>query len=230
MVEIDVSNGQNNLYRELLDYANDEHKLDDLFPMKNSALLSLTGLSESGIKKARNELAQMGLIKYVPGRKNSTPPKYRIIKIYQDKDTVWATKAQKSSSERVEEVAQTVPQTVAQTVAHKELTSTDYDKTNKKKSKKKPVPVRHEYGEYKNVLLTDADFDKLKTEFPKDWQQRLNNLSEYMETSGKRYKNHLATIRVWAKRDKSKLVTSYGRKSFESSTVNDSFDDDDLPF
>ncbi|WP_238941634.1 hypothetical protein [Lactiplantibacillus plantarum] len=32
MYEASVSNGQNNLYRELLDYANDEGKLDVQFP------------------------------------------------------------------------------------------------------------------------------------------------------------------------------------------------------
>ncbi|WP_270262881.1 DnaD domain protein, partial [Lactiplantibacillus plantarum] len=61
MYEASVSNGQNNLYRELLDYANDEGKLDVQFRMKNSALLSLTGLSEPGLDKARNSLVQLGL-------------------------------------------------------------------------------------------------------------------------------------------------------------------------
>ena len=66
-----------------------------------------------------------------------------------------------------------------------------------------PKPVRHKYGRYKNVLLTDEDFDKLKQEFPSDWGDRIERLSEYMASSGKPYKNHLATIRNWAKRDKS---------------------------
>lgn len=128
MYEIAISNGQNNLYRELLDYANDQGKLDSTFPMKNSALLSLTGLSEAGIKKARNELSQLGLIKYIPGRKNSYAPKYQIIKLY--KDTFRATTTQKSSPESTDKVAQMVTQPVAQTVAHKELTNTDTNLTN----------------------------------------------------------------------------------------------------
>ena len=63
-----------------------------------------------------------------------------------------------------------------------------------------PKPVRHKYGEYRNVLLTDADLEKLKTEFP-DWEARIERLSSYMASSGKSYKNHLATIRNWAKND-----------------------------
>jgi hypothetical protein len=62
-------------------------------------------------------------------------------------------------------------------------------------------PVRHRYGRYKNVLLTDDEMDKLKDEFPRDWGDRIERLSEYMASTGKSYKNFLATIRNWAKRD-----------------------------
>lgn len=61
---------------------------------------------------------------------------------------------------------------------------------------------RHEYGEYENVLLSDTDLAKLKEEFPTDWEERIENLSSYMESKGKSYKNHLATIRNWARRDR----------------------------
>lgn len=62
-------------------------------------------------------------------------------------------------------------------------------------------PTRHKYGEYKNVLLTDEDLEKLKAEFT-DWEARIERLSSYIAQSGKSYKNHLATIRNWAKKDK----------------------------
>ena len=74
----------------------------------------------------------------------------------------------------------------------------DKDK-NKSISKKSP---RHKHGEYQNVLLSDDDLEKLKAEFPSDWDQRIQRLSEYMASSGKSYKNHLVTIRNWARRDK----------------------------
>ncbi|XIN95386.1 helix-turn-helix domain-containing protein [Enterococcus faecium] len=69
-----------------------------------------------------------------------------------------------------------------------------------KKSKAKPI--RHKYGEYKNVLLSDEQMEKLKTEFPNDYQERIERLSEYCESSGKTYKNYLATIRSWARKEK----------------------------
>lgn len=65
---------------------------------------------------------------------------------------------------------------------------------------KKKRAVRHKYGEYNNVLLTDEQMAKLQAEFP-DWQERIERLSSYMASSGKSYKDHLATIRNWAKKD-----------------------------
>ena len=62
-------------------------------------------------------------------------------------------------------------------------------------------PIRHKYGMYNNVLLTDDDLEKLKTEFS-DWEQRIERLSEYIASTGKSYKNHLATIRSWARKEK----------------------------
>ncbi|MCG0772114.1 prophage P2a protein 20, replication protein DnaD domain [Lactiplantibacillus plantarum] len=133
MYEASVSNGQNNLYRELLDYANDEGKLDVQFRMKNSALLSLTGLSEPGLDKARNSLVQLGLIKYVRGKKNVKPPEYRIINLYSRSagyPTSNPTTSHKSRSTGLDKVGQPVGQGGGQPVEHKELTSTDPDLTD----------------------------------------------------------------------------------------------------
>lgn len=132
MYEASVSNGQNNLYRELLDYANDEGKLDVQFRMKNSALLSLTGLSEPGLDKARNSLVQLGLIKYIKGKKNVKPPEYRVVKLYgrpTGYPTSNPTTNEKSRSTGLDEVGQPVGQGGGQPVGHKELTGTDLDFT-----------------------------------------------------------------------------------------------------
>lgn len=58
------------------------------------------------------------------------------------------------------------------------------------------------YGVYENVMLTEEGFRYLQKEFPADYQERIDNLSEYMASTGKVYENHLATIRSWAKREK----------------------------
>lgn len=84
------------------------------------------------------------------------------------------------------------------------------DVTPSKKSK--ATPARHKYGEYKNVLLSDQDLEKLKVEFPSDWETRIEKVSEYCATSGKTYKNYLAVIRKWAKKDNMLLANSRSTK------------------
>ena len=73
---------------------------------------------------------------------------------------------------------------------------------NKEKINKKEKPPKHQYGEYKNVLLSDEELEKLKDEFPADWQERIERCSEYCASKGKAYKDYLATIRNWARNEK----------------------------
>lgn len=67
-----------------------------------------------------------------------------------------------------------------------------------------PKPTRHKYGSYKNVLLSDEEYTKLTEEFPHDYSARIERLSEYIASTGKSYKSHLATIRSWARKDAEK--------------------------
>lgn len=68
---------------------------------------------------------------------------------------------------------------------------------------KKSKPVKHKYGEYNNVLLTDDELQKLKTEYS-DYEERIERLSSYVASTGKSYKSHYATIRNWARKDAEK--------------------------
>lgn len=77
----------------------------------------------------------------------------------------------------------------------------DKDVGNIKPAKSKPV--KHKYGEYKNVLLTDEELQKLKTEYS-DYEERIERLSSYVASTGKSYKSHYATIRNWARKDAEK--------------------------
>lgn len=84
--------------------------------------------------------------------------------------------------------------------------------------------IRHKYGEYKNVFLSDSDFEKLKNEFPSDYQQRIENLSHYIASTGKVYKNHLATIRNWARKEPARPKASYNINELEKVNTLDDFD------
>lgn len=82
------------------------------------------------------------------------------------------------------------------------LLSSNLNNITIKKENTKEKPAKHKYGEYQNVFLSDDELKKLKEEFPADWQQRIERVSEYVASTGKHYVNFLATIRNWAKRDK----------------------------
>lgn len=97
-----------------------------------------------------------------------------------------------------------VPQSIENRVKSLENRTKSIEKESVQDASKKAAPTRHKYGSYKNVLLSDEDLEKLKEEFPSDWQSRIERLSEYIASSGKKYKNHLATIRSWARNDKTK--------------------------
>jgi len=100
---------------------------------------------------------------------------------------------------------------VTQCNATEEEEDIDKDKEKEKYKKKNAKatadahhpskPVKHKHGEYNNVLLTDEEFEKLAVEFP-DLDQRIDNLSGYIASTGKTYKSHYATIRNWARKDK----------------------------
>ena len=98
-----------------------------------------------------------------------------------------------------------------QTEQNRNKPDNDNEKDNEKDKGKDISPLnppdvektqRHRYGEYNNVLLSDEERDKLINEFPFDWKTRVENLSAYMKSTGRSYKDHLATIRNWARREK----------------------------
>ncbi len=77
-------------------------------------------------------------------------------------------------------------------------------------------PTKHKYGEYKNVLLTDDELEKLKEEFI-DWEERIERLSSYVASTGKSYKSHYATIKNWARKDKEQNKTKQQAQPKKSS-------------
>ena len=57
---------------------------------------------------------------------------------------------------------------------------------------------KHKYGEFKHVLLTDKEKDKLLSELGEHkFNLVIKRLDEYIEETGKKYKNHNLTIRRW---------------------------------
>lgn len=80
-----------------------------------------------------------------------------------------------------------------------------------KKDKKEKKYIMPAMGEFKNVHLTEEELEKLKEQFPHDWQERIERLSQYMASKGKRYKSHYATILTWARKEKKPQQEKAGR-------------------
>lgn len=80
--EQSMSVGQVVLYRELVDYADSTRSLDKPFHMMNDALVTLTGLTLSGLRKAREALVNYKLIEYKPGKRNKETPVYKLCATY----------------------------------------------------------------------------------------------------------------------------------------------------
>jgi predicted phage replisome organizer len=89
---------------------------------------------------------------------------------------------------------------------------------NKKDKKKKEV--KHKYGEYQNVFFTEEQYTKLTNEFPNDYKERIDKLDYYMQSTGKKYKDCLATIRNWARNEKGANKNGNVKKSIGSEYAN----------
>lgn len=61
----------------------------------------------------------------------------------------------------------------------------------------KSKPTKHKYGEYSHVMLTDKEHEHLLELYGDSLDEHIKILDEYIETSGKKYKNHSLVIQKW---------------------------------
>lgn len=74
-----------------------------------------------------------------------------------------------------------------------------YKYTNKPNTNKLNTNTqsKHKYGEYSHVLLTDKEHTHLLDLYGDSLDEHIKILDEYIETSGKKYKNHSLVIQKW---------------------------------
>ena len=65
------------------------------------------------------------------------------------------------------------------------------------------------FGEYQNVFLTKKEYQQLKTDFS-GLDDLIDQLSAYIQSTGKKYADHAATLRIWAKRQKTERNSTPG--------------------
>ena len=72
--------------------------------------------------------------------------------------------------------------------------NTNKSNTNKPNTNKQS---KHKYGEYQHVLLTDKEHAHILDLYGDSLDEHIKILDEYIETSGKKYKNHSLVIQKW---------------------------------
>ena len=85
---------------------------------------------------------------------------------------------------------------------------------------------KHKYGEFQHVLLTDKEHTHLIELYGDSLDDHIKILDEYIETSGKKYKNHSLVIQKWVhdewmKRNKDKPITLDSKFYADKSTKTD---------
>ena len=135
----------------------------------------------------RNKLLGKKLIFYTKGRKGS-PSKYKL-----NDEITFISEAKSEVKSEVKRVVKRAVKSEAQTA--------DIYKQNKTKLKKEntahAVQKKTACGEFGNVLLTKNEFEKLKSQYPQEFEAIINYLSSYIEMKGYKAKSHYLAIQKW---------------------------------
>lgn len=73
----------------------------------------------------------------------------------------------------------------------------------------KTTDVPLAFGEYRNVFLTEKEYKQLKADFS-GLDNLIEQLSAYIQSTGRKYADHAATLRIWAKRQKTEQKSKPG--------------------
>ena len=74
------------------------------------------------------------------------------------------------------------------------------------------------YGQFANVFLTDVEVKKLEEKFAGAYKDKIENLSAWLASSGKKKVNHYATILTWARNDEKDGGNNHAKQSFTPRT------------
>lgn len=142
-----------------------------------------------------SEKFRQGVIKWIEDIKSDSFREY-LQKNYDGIDTVWIPYGEgMDTSVLLSSVTDTVlcSDTVNNIDTVKD--NNNINKTNNKNTKK---IQKHQFGEYKHVRLTEEEKEKLENELGVEMTEKcIKKLDEYIETSGKTYKNHYLVCKGW---------------------------------
>lgn len=200
-----LSTGQIALWHALM-AINNKCTWIEWFTVPNIMLELNTGMSRSGVLKARNSLKQYGLIDFKANGTKAT--NYKMITIAKSK--------QESNQDSTQESEQASKQDSTQV---SKQDSNTLNKLNETKHIKENVKKK-KYGENQNVLFTDEEYEKVKAYFPNDYEKRIQALDDYIQSKGAKYKDFVATLKNWARREGYKEPVEKTEKKVELKEVD----------
>ena len=205
LLNADLSHTSKLLYTLLLDRATLSQKnnwVDDrgriyvIYPLSN--LAKDLGCCVSSVTRSFAELEKAELAKRV--RSGFSKPSHILLKVphtVQNCAVTVCTSAQADCAETHSAIAQ-------------KCTPNQRNKNNLKDNHLiKTTDAYLTFGEYQNVFLTEKEYKRLKADFS-GLDNLIEQLSAYIQSTGKKYTDHAATLRIWAKRQKSEQKQSPG--------------------
>lgn len=161
----------------------------------NHRMMSLVQTErEESVIKWRDKLLENNLLLYVKGKKG-TPNKYKLNDELEFVNEAKNSGVQSGGYCGVKSGVQNGVKTGVQSgVIYKQNKTKQNKKENKEINKEK-------FGEFGNVQLSAEELAKLKTKLGGETDGYIERLSGYMASTGKRYKDHYATILNWSRKD-----------------------------
>ncbi len=174
-------------------------------------LLLESSLTKNELYKSRNKLKQLGLIDFKErgGNKSTIYKVYSIMSLYGK---------QIGTQNMTQVVTQSMTQIGSQKGnIHKTKNQKLETKNQKEESIANAIPKKNTltriYGEYRNVLLSDDEHEKLKELCGEDLQGVIDHLSSYIEMKGYKVKSHYLAIRKW-------VITAYKEQKMREERIN----------
>lgn len=167
------------------------------FSISISSLIFKSKLSKSDIYRSRNKLKQFGLIEFKEKKGNQCTV-YKINSCVSLFGTHFGTQFETESGTTFDTPFNTVFETPIDTNVG------NINKTkniNKNINRNKKEIIKEKFGEFENVFLSVDELQKLKSKLGAETESYIERLSNYIASSGKKYKSHYATILSWTQKD-----------------------------
>lgn len=183
------------IIRATYGYQKSEHDISISFISKG------TGIAERQVKRELSSLIEMKVIRILKEATFTTSRKLGINKDHSE----WGLNSHQVTNRAPDDELAITPGDRLDTSPGDGLVTQkrkDKEKINKKNDESQKSINKKVYGEFLNVKLSDTEYEKLISQYGNNvTNDFVEKLSMYIESTGKKYKSHYATILTWLKKE-----------------------------